>query len=65
MSMLASAVLVGIGGTRWITSEMQKTIFRTVAANAALAPKDERLALAIQRATPQQALEIAKKLSGS
>ena len=63
VSTLMSAVLVGIGGTRWIMSETQKTIFRNVASKAAEAQQNKALSEEIQRATPQQALGLSKRLS--
>ncbi len=41
---MMGAVLVGIGGARWLSTEVDKRLFRSAAATAAGAAADERLA---------------------
>ncbi|HPC90577.1 MAG TPA: hypothetical protein PLN19_09345 [Methanothrix sp.] len=62
ISSIAGAVLVGIGGARWLTNEVDKKLLRT-AATAAAASKasfDDSQRIAV--ASPAQAFNIAKKM---
>jgi hypothetical protein len=62
ISTIAGAILIGIGGARWLTNEVDKTLLRTAAVTAAAsrASYDESQRIAI--ATPAQAFNIAKKM---
>lgn len=62
ISAIAGAILIGIGGARWLTNEVDKTLLRTAAVTAAAsrASYDESQRIAI--ATPAQAFNIAKKM---
>lgn len=62
ISTVAGAILIGIGGARWLTNEVDKTLLRTAAVTAAAsrASYDESQRIAI--ATPAQAFNIAKKM---
>ncbi len=62
VSTLFTAVLIGIGGARWLTNEVDKKLLRAAAAEAAGANRDETAAAAIASAPPASALEIATKL---
>ena len=59
---IAGALLVGIGGARWLTNEVDKKLLRTAAATAAASKAcfDDSQKIAI--ATPAQAFNIAKKM---
>jgi hypothetical protein len=62
ISSIAGALLVGIGGARWLTNEVDKRLLRTAAATAAAskASFDDSQKIAI--ATPAEAFNIAKKM---
>lgn len=62
ISTVAGAILIGIGGARWLTNEVDKTLLRTAAVTAAASRSsyDESQRIAI--ATPAQAFNIAKKM---
>lgn len=62
ISSIAGAILVGIGGARWLTNEVDKRLLRTAAAVAAAskASFDDSQKIAI--ATPAEAFNIAKKM---
>jgi hypothetical protein len=63
LSSLVGAVLVGIGGARWLTNEVDKSALRAAATAAASAPSKPDAARQIALATPFQALDIAKRLT--
>lgn len=52
----AGAILVGIGGARWISSEVDKRVLRIGGANAAEATKDQALASLFATAPPSTVL---------
>ncbi len=62
ISSISGALLVGIGGARWLTNEVDKRLLRTAAAAAAAskASFDDSQRIAI--ATPAEAFNIAKKM---
>ncbi len=62
ISSIAGAILVGIGGARWLTNEVDKRLLRTAAtvAAASKASFDDSQKIAI--ATPAEAFNIAKKM---
>jgi hypothetical protein len=62
ISSIAGAILIGIGGARWLTNEVDKRLLRTAAATAAAskASFDDSQRIAI--ATPAEAFNIAKKM---
>lgn len=62
ISSIAGALLVGVGGARWLTNEVDKRLLRTAAAAAAAskASFDDSQKIAI--ATPAEAFNIAKKM---
>lgn len=62
VSTIAGAILIGIGGARWLTNEVDKTLLRTAAVTAAAsrASYDESQRIAIS--TPAQAFNIAKRM---
>ncbi|MDQ1262924.1 MAG: hypothetical protein QG575_2105, partial [Euryarchaeota archaeon] len=59
---IAGAVLVGIGGARWLTNEVDKKLLRTAASTAAASKASFDDSQKIARATPAQAFNIAKKM---
>jgi hypothetical protein len=60
---LFSAVLIGVGGSRWLTNEIDKGLLRAAASKAAGASASGAAAAQIATATPAQALRIATDLS--
>lgn len=59
VSALVGAVIVGIGGARWLTNEVDKTILRTAGTHAALSDKNEHLARDFVSADPKDVLHKA------
>lgn len=59
---LAGAVLVGIGGARWLTSEVDKSLLKNAAAKLAAATPDGAKAARIALASPAQVAEIAESM---
>jgi hypothetical protein len=62
LSALAGAVLVGVGGARWLTSEVDKTLLTVAASRAAASQADLVAAQRIVSASPVQVLNIVKKM---
>ena len=56
---LVGGVLVGVGGARWLTGEVDKRLLTAAAAQAALHPASARVAAAIATSSPAGALEMA------
>jgi hypothetical protein len=59
LSALVGAVLVGIGGARWLTNEVDKTLLRVAASQAAAGPSDKEKSAKILAASPAMALSLA------
>jgi hypothetical protein len=62
ISTVAGAILIGIGGARWLTNEVDKTLLRTAAVTAAASRSSYEESQRIAIATPAQAFNIAKKM---
>jgi hypothetical protein len=62
ISSIAGAILVGIGGARWLTNEVDKRLLRTAASTAAASRESFDDAQKIAVSTPAQAFNIAKKM---
>ncbi len=58
-SSIGAAIFVGIGGSAWLSAEVDKSILRKTAATAAQSNADPGLAAAINAGTPIQALSAA------
>lgn len=58
LSALVGAVLVGVGGARWLTNEVDKTLLRAAASQAAAGPADNDKAAKILTASPALALRL-------
>lgn len=56
---LASALLVGFGGARWLTNEFDKRLLKAAAAQAAAGDADDKKATQIANSSPVQAFRIA------
>jgi hypothetical protein len=59
LSSLVGAVLVGVGGARWLTNEVDKKLLRAAGAAFAAAPADRDLAARIGSASPAAVLHMA------
>jgi len=62
LSSLVGAVLIGIGGARWLTNEVDKNLLKAAASTAASAEPEHGAGKKIALASPRQALDIAKKM---
>lgn len=62
LSALVGATLVGIGGARWVTNEIDKKLLTAAASKAAAAPPAPEAAQQMIAASPAQALAIAQQL---
>jgi len=63
LSGLVGGALVGIGGARWLTNEVDKNLLRAAASKAASAEASPTASLQIAMASPSEALNIAKNLT--
>jgi hypothetical protein len=61
LSGLVGAFLVGVGGARWLSNEVDKTLLRAAGSLAASSDKNPAAAKAILLASPADALEAAAK----
>jgi hypothetical protein len=59
----ASALLLGIAGARWLTSEVDKRLLQAAASTAARAEPSAEAALQIAVAGPAQAASVARQMS--
>lgn len=57
----AAAMMVGVGGSRWLTGEVDKALLRNTAAQAAKAQKSDSLAIQLAVLSPAQALAVVNK----
>ena len=62
LASLVGAIMVGIGGARWLTSEVDKNLLRATAAQAAASKPSAAASQQIAMATPAQALEVARMM---
>jgi len=62
LSSLVGAVLVGVGGARWLTNEVDKSLLRAAATKAAGSQGTPSASQRIAMAPPMRAFEIAKDL---
>ena len=62
LASLVGAVLVGIGGARWLTNEVDKKLLKAAATTAAASQPNTATAQQIALASPAQALNIAKSM---
>lgn len=62
LSALVGAALVGIGGARWLSNEVDKRLLKAAAGEAAQAKQSPDATRAMMAASPAQALEIAKSM---
>jgi hypothetical protein len=63
---VGGAILVGVGGSKWISGQVDKTLLRTTASVVAgKKPADAEAALAITTAPPSEALRVAEGLEAA
>jgi hypothetical protein len=62
LASLVGAILIGVSGARWLTNEVDKTLLRAAAAEAANAKASPNASQQIMMAPPAQALNIAKTI---
>jgi hypothetical protein len=62
LSSVALSILVGMAGARWLTNEVDKTLFKTAAVTAAASNQSFKDAHRMAVATPAQAFNIAKRM---
>jgi hypothetical protein len=58
-------VLVGVGGARWLTNEVDKNLLKATAAKAAGANPNLRAGQQIALASPAQVLENSQRFASS
>jgi len=59
LSSVIGGLLVGVGGARWLTNEVDKKLLRAAASKAASGQPSDQKALRISAAPPAEALNIA------
>ncbi|MEJ2137808.1 MAG: hypothetical protein P8X86_21535 [Desulfofustis sp.] len=59
LSSVVGGLLVGIGGARWLTNEVDKKLLRAAASKAASGQPNDQKAIRISAASPAEALRIA------
>ena len=62
LSTVVGAVLIGIGGAKWLTNEVDKKLLKAAAVEAAKAKPSADASARIAMSSPSQSLEIAKGL---
>ena len=62
LSSLVGALMVGVGGARWLSSEVDKNLLRATAAEAAGKQSSTEASQRISMATPAQALGVARDM---
>lgn len=64
LSALFGAVLVGVGGAKWLTNEVDKSLLRAAASKAASSrPVNDAVAQQMALASPAQALQLAREMT--
>lgn len=63
LASLVGAVLIGVAGSRWLTSEVDKNLLKAAAAEAAGSKSSTTASQQIAMASPAQALNIARNMS--
>lgn len=64
LASFAGAILVGIAGARWLTNEVDKSLFKAAAIEAAKKPADIDASQRISNTTsPEKAFKIAKGIT--
>lgn len=62
LSALGGATVVGMGGARWLSAEVDKRLLRAAAGEAAGAKGDTDMAVKIVSASPAAALQLAREM---
>jgi hypothetical protein len=58
LATLVGAILVGIGGSRWLTNEVDKKLLRVAAAEAAKKPENKDLSIRLAMSSPLEAAKL-------
>ncbi len=64
LAAFVGAILVGVGGARWLTNEVDKTLLRAAASQAAAGGANVDIAAKLSMASPARALELTSKPRG-
>ncbi|MEL7059674.1 MAG: hypothetical protein AAGN46_06565 [Acidobacteriota bacterium] len=59
LATFVGAMLIGVGGARWLTNEVDKKLLRSAASQAAAGRADHTTAIKMLSAPPSQALQLA------
>ncbi len=59
LTSVVGGLLVGVGGARWLTNEVDKKLLRAAASKAASGQSNDQKAIRISAASPAEALNIA------
>lgn len=62
LAALGGAVLIGVGGSKWLSSQVDAALLREAAAAAASKDGDDGAAIQIATARPNQALRLAQAM---
>ena len=62
LAALVGAVMIGIGGARWLTNEVDKSLLKATAVKAAGAVGTPDASLKIAVSSPAQSLEVARTM---
>ena len=60
LASVAGAILVGMGGARWLTNEVDKKLLKAAASNAANRSAEPQMAAQMLMASPEQAVRISQ-----
>lgn len=61
LASVAGAILVGMGGARWLTNEVDKKLLQAAASNAANRAAEPQMAAQILMASPEQAVRMTEQ----
>jgi hypothetical protein len=61
LASVAGAILIGIGGARWLTDQVDKKLLQAAASNAASRAAEPEMAAQILRASPEQAVRLTRQ----
>ena len=63
LASLVGGLLVGVGGARWLSNEVDKNLLRAAASSAASKAPSESASKTIAMGTPAEALSVAKGMA--
>lgn len=62
LASLVGAVIVGVGGARWLTSEVDKSLLKAAAVEAAARQSSDTISVRMAMSTPAETLDIARSM---